>query len=91
MSTYADQFPWLRLGFDGIQAADRAVRRLPECDERRRVLEHLEAAERGLNRLDTKLQPDVIDAEEHETHDDRSMNTACRYCCPISAESEAVR
>jgi hypothetical protein len=83
MSSYADHFPLLRQGFERIQGADRAVRRLPDCDKRRRVLEHLEAAERVLNQLDTELQPDVVDAEEHESHDDRAMNPTCRYCCPV--------
>lgn len=85
MSTsYADHFPILRAGFERIQGADRAVRRLPASDKRRRVLEHLEAAERALNALDIELQPDVIDAEEHfESHDDRALNPTCRYCCPV--------
>lgn len=81
--SYANHFPNLRAGFERIQGADRAVRRLPASDKRRRVLEHLEAAERALNALDTELQPDVVDAEEHDHHDDRALNPTCRYCCPV--------
>lgn len=55
--SYATHFPWLRHGFVRIQGAERVIERLPNTESRRRVLEHLEAAERALNELDTELQP----------------------------------
>lgn len=54
--SYADHFPTLRAGFERIQSAERAVGRLPAGDNRRRVLEHLDAAERALNALDRELE-----------------------------------
>jgi hypothetical protein len=52
---YAENFTWLRMGFVRIQSAQRAVGKLPWSNERRRVLEHLDAAERALNALDRDL------------------------------------
>jgi len=52
---YAENFTWLRMSFVRIQGAQRSVGKLPWSNERRRVLEHLEAAERALNALDRDL------------------------------------
>jgi len=84
MSSYADHFPMLRMGFERIQGAERAVERLPAGDHRRRILEHLAAAERALNELDSKLQPPTapcIDcgSDLHGTDDP---------CCPEQHDCE---
>jgi hypothetical protein len=52
---YADQFPILRQLMICLQAAEELSRKLPECTERRRVREHVEAAERAANLLDAQL------------------------------------
>jgi hypothetical protein len=54
--SYADHFPWLRHGFVRLQGADNVIRKLPACDARRRVLEHIDAAERALQELDRELE-----------------------------------
>lgn len=62
--SYAMHYPWLRHGFVRIQGAERVIERLPNCDKRRRVLEHLAAAERELNALDAELERTVSQPTE---------------------------
>lgn len=53
--SYPDHCHWLRESDIRIQATERAVRRLPHTDNRRRALEHIEAVKRTLDDLDREL------------------------------------
>lgn len=53
--TYADAYPTLKQLFICLQAAEELARKLPVCQDRRRVLEHVQAAERAANMLDAQL------------------------------------
>lgn len=65
--SYADFYPWLRHAFIAMQSAGRNVQRLPDGASRKRVLEHLEAAESALQALDNELEAHaLLDAEERQ-------------------------
>ena len=63
--SYARYFPTLRHTFVAIQSAQRNAERLPDGANKRRLAEHLEAAESAARDLDEELlQHEALDAEE---------------------------
>lgn len=63
--SYAIHYPRLRHTFVAIQSAQRQADRLPDGANKRRLVEHLEAAEQAASDLDAELlQHTVLDAEE---------------------------